>query len=73
MWIEWDEQLFNLDQVKRIYIHEHSQSTWSLEIVFEAHDRYISFFETKADAEREYEKFKEKAVRMFTYIRSVPC
>jgi len=72
MWIEWEDHLFNMDQVKRIYMHQHSEINWSIEIVFEAHDRYISFFESKAEAEKEYEKFKEKLVRMFTYIRSVP-
>lgn len=72
MWIEWDDQLFNLDQVKRIYIRDNCGPGWCLEIVFSDLDKYISFFDNKKEAEIEYEKFKEKAVRSFVFIRSIP-
>ena len=52
MWIEFNDQLINLDHIKLIY----TENSWVV-LAFKA-DRVCKHYEIKKDAIKEYEKLK---------------
>lgn len=76
MWIEWEKELINLNHVKQIYtgISIKNGNFWYLKlIVDDSKEEHVRYFDSKQEAEEQYEKIKKIVLHSCEFNFGIPC